>query len=1125
MIGQRLSHYIIEERIGAGGMGVVYRAHDEQLDRDVAIKVLPPGALADEAAHKRFRKEALSLARLNHPNIATVHEFGSQDGLDFLVTEYIAGITLDAKLARGPLTPAEVIRFGVQLAEGLAAAHEQGIVHRDLKPGNLRLTTDGRLKILDFGLAEIMPQANADGVTATLTRSQETSGTLPYMSPEQLSGEMADARSDIWAAGAVLYEMATGKRPFSQLVPALLINAILNQTPEPPSKINPAVPAGLDAVIVKALARDPAWRHPSAGDLAVDLERSASISSRAVPIQPVQIQPVQVQPTQVQPTQVQPTQVQTGMVQPGLVQPGQTGNIQPTPRSSRWRVAALTAALAVLAFGAAGYFFFLKHRNQRPNAAPAVSRRRSIAVLGFKNLSGNPEQAWLSTALSEMLTTELSQGDQLRTIPGESVAQMKASLALPDADSFGEQTLTRIRQNLGSDDVVLGSYLPLGNGLLRLDLRLQDAVAGVTLASVSEKGNEGEIDDLVSKAGAELRAKLGIGALSEAQSAAVRAALPSNPEAARLYSEGLQDLRLFDAQAARSLLEKSAALDPAYAPTHSALAEAWSVLGYDAKAKDQAKQALALSASSSREERLLIEGSAHELLAEMPQAVESYRALWEFFPDNVDYGLLLTRSQVSAGRASDAEATLANLRKLPVSEADAARIDLAEVNIANLSNDYKRQQALSERAASRGRAVGANLLVARALQQEAAALERMGDSKKTLELAGQAKQLFDSAGDRRGSARDALFEGDLLFDEGDYPGAQKQFESGLAVFKEIGANRSARAALERIGNVYYAEGKLQEAVKDYKQVLAYDREINDQQGVAGGLGNMANALEGLGDLQGALKMQQESLAIFTQLGDRRGASTTMNNLGNLNVETGNLNDAEKNYDQALAVTREISYRRGEPYPLAGSGDVLLARGQLPEARKRYEEALALCKEMNDEDYIAQIDVGLATLDLFEKRYSEAEALARQGSALFEKSNSAGSAAWGQAVLARNLLGEGRLPEAQAAASKAAALVRQSTQQSPLYEFTLADSRVKARSGKTAEGLQELQTMLSSTRKFGYRLYEYQARLAIAEIEMWSGSATAGSHLAALEKDAREQGIGLVADQAQALQIEQRSKGK
>src|SRR3989454_406296 len=212
LVGQVLGHYRIIEQIGAGGMGIVYRAHDEQLDRDVALKVLFAGMLADESARKRFRKEALALAKLNHPNIETVFEFGNQDDVDFLVTEYIPGITLDAKLAGGSLAETEVVRLGTQLAEGLEAAHQQGVIHRDLKPGNLRITPDGRLKILDFGLAQLMPHASQIGLTVTLTQSQQVTGTLPYMAPEQLRSEPLDFRSDIYAAGAVLYEMATGRR-------------------------------------------------------------------------------------------------------------------------------------------------------------------------------------------------------------------------------------------------------------------------------------------------------------------------------------------------------------------------------------------------------------------------------------------------------------------------------------------------------------------------------------------------------------------------------------------------------------------------------------------------------------------------------------------------------------------------------------------------------------------------------------------------------------------------------------------------------------------------------------------------------------------------------------------------
>src|SRR5437870_5617561 len=212
LVGHTLGHYHIMEQIGAGGMGVVYRAHDEQLERDVAIKVLPVGALVEEAARKRFRKEALALAKLNHPNIATIFEFSTQSGTDYLVTEYIAGLTLDHKLATGALSEKEVVNLGIQLAHGLSAAHEHDIVHRDIKPANLRLTSDDRLKILDFGLAQLMPHASEVGLTATLTQSQEVTRTLPYMAPEQLRGREADPRPDVWAAGAELYQEDTAHR-------------------------------------------------------------------------------------------------------------------------------------------------------------------------------------------------------------------------------------------------------------------------------------------------------------------------------------------------------------------------------------------------------------------------------------------------------------------------------------------------------------------------------------------------------------------------------------------------------------------------------------------------------------------------------------------------------------------------------------------------------------------------------------------------------------------------------------------------------------------------------------------------------------------------------------------------
>jgi len=272
-VGIELGHYRIVERIGAGGMGEVYRACDEHLARDVAIKVLPPGTLTDESARKHFHKEALILSQLNHPNIATVHDFDTQQGVDFLVMEYIPGITLREKVAARPLPEKEVLHLGVELAEGLAAAHDHGVVHRDLKPSNLRITSDGRLKILDFGLATLRLPITGNEETESYNEAQAMVGTLAYMAPEQLLGGDIDARTDIHATGSVLYEMATGQQPFAQVERSQLIAAILRRPPLPPSAVNARLSPELERIIGKCLEKEPENRYQSAKELAIDLQR------------------------------------------------------------------------------------------------------------------------------------------------------------------------------------------------------------------------------------------------------------------------------------------------------------------------------------------------------------------------------------------------------------------------------------------------------------------------------------------------------------------------------------------------------------------------------------------------------------------------------------------------------------------------------------------------------------------------------------------------------------------------------------------------------------------------------------------------------------------------------------
>jgi len=278
LVGRTLLHYRIVEKIGEGGMGVVYRAHDEHLLRDVAIKVLPPGAFGDESARKRFRREAVALSKLSHPNIETVHDFDTRDGIDFLVMEYIPGTTLSEKLAAGALPQKEVIGLGMQIAAALEEAHDRGVVHRDLKPANIILTPKGQVKVLDFGLAKLLRPAIETASMESLSETQGVAGTIPYMAPEQLRGEAVDARTDIHAAGAVLYEMCSGRRPYHEDTVPKLTDAILHKAPVALRVLNAGTSPRLEEVILKCLEKEPENRYQSAREM-LDALNTVSLSS------------------------------------------------------------------------------------------------------------------------------------------------------------------------------------------------------------------------------------------------------------------------------------------------------------------------------------------------------------------------------------------------------------------------------------------------------------------------------------------------------------------------------------------------------------------------------------------------------------------------------------------------------------------------------------------------------------------------------------------------------------------------------------------------------------------------------------------------------------------------------
>jgi tetratricopeptide (TPR) repeat protein/TolB-like protein len=422
-----------------------------------------------------------------------------------------------------------------------------------------------------------------------------------------------------------------------------------------------------------------------------------------------------------------------------------------------------------------------------------------VAVLGFKNLSGNPEAAWLSTALAEMLTTELAAGGRLRTIPGENVGRMKMELSLSDAESLARDTLASVGRNLGTDMVLLGSYLILPDDQIRVDLRLQDVAAGETVTSLAERGTETKLIDLVTRAGTRLRQSIGVEEPPTTEVHGLAGGAPSNLEAQRLFAEGLAKLRVLDALAARDLLLKAVAADANSPMARVALADAWVMLGYDAKAKEEAQRAYDLSGSLSREDRLSVEGRYREIAGEWDKAIDLYRGLLAFFPDNVEYGLRLANAQGTGGKGPEALLTLARLRSLPAPASDDPRIDLTEATVAQSLGDFKLEQAAARRAAAKGNAHGARLLVARARVREAYASDRLLEVSKAAVAAEEARRIYAEAKDLGGLAWALSLFGNVSWDRGEIEKARTTWEECLAIRRQIGYRRGVAISLHNVG--------------------------------------------------------------------------------------------------------------------------------------------------------------------------------------------------------------------------------------------------------------------------------------------------------------------------------------
>ncbi len=941
LLGQR---YEVLQILGEGGMGAVYKARDIELNRMVALKVIRPDLAGNQAIIDRFKQELLLATQVTHKNVIRIYDLSEADGMKFITMEYVEGQDLRGLMQeKGRIAPLEAVEIMQQTCRALEAAHSAGIIHRDLKPQNIMRDKTGRILVMDFGLARTL---EGDGMTQT----GALVGTMDYMSPEQALGKDLDQRSDLFAMGLIFYELLTGRMPYKA---DSVVASLLKRTQEraaPVSSHDNTIPAALSNIVSKCMEPDVNLRYQSSAEILADLDA-----------------------------------YQGGRAAATLNFPTSS---RPWGQTVPWHWIGVAVAALVLVI--VGFLYRDKLFNTTPvhtASGPLVS----LAILPFRNASGDASLDWLGPSVAEMLSTDVGQSSQLRTVSPNVLHQILTDLRIAPATVLDPTVIRRVADFSNADRVVWGQYAKFGDQI-RIDATVQDIKNDRTVSLKVDVPSEKEIPGAIDRLAESIRQKLALpdDVLKELKANSFQP-VSQSVDALRAYNLGIglqRDGKNLDAQ---KQFEAATVADPAFALAFSRLAQTYSSLGYDDKAEQSAQKAVTLSQDLPEAEKYLIAAVRSQVAKNYPEAIKAYENLAKASPGNSEvqsalaglykdsgdltkakeyYQKLLTANPkdvlatIELGRvvmkSGDSQGSLDPFNRayslavqMDNQEQKAASLHYMAVAYDNLS---KPEESLrnEEQALAIWRSIGQKRGLAQSLNEIASAQTSLGKSKEALASYQEALSIRREIGDRRGLGDTLIDLGNFYDGTGDHEQALKMYKEALQTERDLGNEGLQAICLNNIGSVYLEKGQYQDALTYFQQSVQLRENSKVPGDIVEAVHNLGFAASGMGQYDQAITYYLRALDLRRSMDDPRGAAIESYSLGVLFGYQGRFGAALTSKQDALKTFRDIKDKTfWMAKVLAGVGEALIQAGRGDEAKSYIDEAISLSRELKNDGMVAE----------------------------------------------------------------------------------------------------------------------------------------------------------------------------